>query len=41
LKGEKGSVRELVDIFYENEFYWGGWFDGRCDPMHFESFSKG
>lgn len=36
LKGEKGSVRELVETAYENGFYWGGWFKGRPDGMHFE-----
>ena len=38
LKGEKGSVRELVDIAYQNGFYWGGWFPNRPDGMHFEAF---
>lgn len=38
LKGAKGSVRELVQIAYENGWYWGGWFKGRSDGMHFECF---
>ncbi len=37
LVGEKGSVRELVDIANENGFYWGGHFSSpRFDGMHFE-----
>lgn len=35
LRGEKGSVRELVPIATEHGFYWGGHFT-RCDGMHFE-----
>jgi len=38
LKGEKGSVRDLVEIAYNNGFYWGGWFKSRPDGMHFEAF---
>lgn len=38
LKGQKGSVRELVDIAYQNGFGWGGWFPGRPDGMHFQVF---
>ncbi len=39
LKGKKGCVRELVEIAYENGFYWGGWFgSGRPDGMHFECY---
>jgi len=38
LRGETGSVRELVDIAYENGFYWGGWFNKRPDGMHFEAY---
>lgn len=38
LKGQRGSVRELVDIAYQNGFYWGGWFQTRQDGMHFESY---
>jgi hypothetical protein len=33
--GQKGSVRELVQIANENGFYWGGHFN-RLDGMHFE-----
>jgi len=36
LRDEKGSVRDLVQIAYDNGFYWGGWFNGRPDGMHFE-----
>ncbi len=35
LKGQKGSVRELVKIANRLGFYWGGHF-GRKDGMHFE-----
>lgn len=35
LRGEKGSVRELVPLAHEHGFYWGGHFS-RCDGMHFE-----
>lgn len=35
LVGEKGSVRELVEIANKNGFYWGGHFS-RKDGMHFE-----
>lgn len=35
LKGNKGSVRELVPIANQLGFYWGGHFDRR-DGMHFE-----
>jgi len=38
LKGQKGSVRELVKVAYEHGWYWGGWFKGRPDGMHFEAF---
>jgi len=38
LKSEKGSVRELVEIAYQNGFYWGGWFPNRPDGMHFEAY---
>ena len=38
LKGQTGSVRELVDIAYQNGFYWGGWFPNRRDGMHFEAY---
>ena len=36
LVGEKGSVRELVEIAHRWGFYWGGHFNGRPDGMHFE-----
>jgi hypothetical protein len=35
LVGQKGSVRELVQIANNNGFYWGGHFS-RKDGMHFE-----
>jgi hypothetical protein len=35
LAGQKGSVRELVEIAHANGFYWGGHFT-RQDGMHFE-----
>lgn len=35
LVGQKGSVRELVQLANENGFYWGGHFT-RKDGMHFE-----
>jgi peptidoglycan hydrolase-like protein with peptidoglycan-binding domain len=35
LRGEKGSVRELVPIAHDHGFYWGGHFS-RSDGMHFE-----
>lgn len=38
LKGQRGSVRELVEIAYENGFAWGGWFSTRPDGMHFEAY---
>lgn len=31
-----GSVRELVPAAVEHGFFWGGWFERRQDPMHFE-----
>jgi hypothetical protein len=31
-----GSVRELVPAAIKNGFYWGGWYERRPDPMHFE-----
>jgi hypothetical protein len=36
LRGEKGSVRELVPSANDFGFYWGGHFNGRRDGMHFE-----
>lgn len=46
LVGQTGSTRELVDIAYQNGWYWGGWFGyssssqtgPRSDGMHFECF---
>jgi hypothetical protein len=35
LRGDRGSVRELVPIAQAHGFYWGGHFS-RCDGMHFE-----
>ncbi len=35
LIGQKGCVREMVDIAHENGFFWGGHFS-RLDGMHFE-----
>jgi hypothetical protein len=35
LVGQKGTVRELVQIANDNGFYWGGHFK-RLDGMHFE-----
>ena len=34
--GERGSVRELVQIANQHGFYWGGHFRKRPDGMHFE-----
>ncbi len=39
LVGEQGSVRKLVPIALEHGLYWGGWFQSRPDPMHFEAFT--
>jgi peptidoglycan hydrolase-like protein with peptidoglycan-binding domain len=36
LVGEKGSVRELVQIANRWGFFWGGHYDHRLDGMHFE-----
>ena len=38
LLGQKGSVRELVEIAFEHGFIWGGWFTNRPDGMHFEAY---
>ena len=38
LKGQKGSVRELVQIAIDHGFAWGGWWKERSDPQHFEAF---
>jgi peptidoglycan hydrolase-like protein with peptidoglycan-binding domain len=35
LIGQKGCIRELVQIAHENGFFWGGHFT-RLDGMHFE-----
>lgn len=39
LYGQRGCVRELVDIAVDNGFFWGGWFEPRRDAMHFEAMS--
>jgi peptidoglycan hydrolase-like protein with peptidoglycan-binding domain len=37
LVGQRGSVREMVELAYRHGFYWGGHFgNGRADGMHFE-----
>lgn len=39
LVGEKGCVRELVEIAHQHGFWWGGFWGysgGRADGMHFE-----
>jgi hypothetical protein len=36
LVGEKGCVRELVQLANKWGFYWGGHFKSRLDGMHFE-----
>ena len=36
LVGKHGSVRKLVPLAAEHGFYWGGWYNGRKDGMHFE-----
>ncbi len=36
LRGQKGSVRELVARANDFGFYWGGHFKSRADGMHFE-----
>ena len=36
LKGERGSVRELVSIAADHGLFWGGWYKSRKDGMHFE-----
>lgn len=36
LKGQPGSVRDLVQIANQFGFYWGGHFRSRPDGMHFE-----
>jgi 3D (Asp-Asp-Asp) domain-containing protein/peptidoglycan hydrolase-like protein with peptidoglycan-binding domain len=37
LLGEKGCVRELVEIANKHGFYWGGHFKSPRDGMHFEA----
>ena len=37
LVGEKGSVRELVDLAWEHGWFWGGWYSKRKDGMHLEA----
>lgn len=34
--GERGTVRELVPLSIKWGFYWGGFYHGRKDGMHFE-----
>lgn len=34
--GDRGCVRELVQLANEHGFFWGGHFPGRRDGMHFE-----
>jgi hypothetical protein len=36
LIGQRGSVRELVEVANQHGFYWGGHFPNRPDGMHFE-----
>lgn len=36
LLGEKGAVREMVELANSFGFYWGGHFSRRPDGMHFE-----
>lgn len=38
LVGQKGCVRELVEIATQHGFAWGGWFSTRPDGMHFELY---
>ena len=41
LVGERGCVRELVNIAYDNGFFWAGFWGytgARSDPMHFELY---
>ena len=37
LRGQEGSVRELVKTAERYGFYWGGFFAKRPDGMHFET----
>ena len=34
--GTNGSLVELVPLAAEHGWYWGGWYRGRIDGMHFE-----
>lgn len=40
LRGEQGSVRELVSLANQHGFYWGGHYTSRPDGMHFELAKK-
>lgn len=34
--GQRGSVVELVPLAIKHGLFWGQWYEGRKDPMHFE-----
>ena len=36
LVGEEGSTRKLAEVAGRFNWFWGGWYKGRTDPMHFE-----
>lgn len=36
-RGTAGSVAEIADVCADFGIYWGGWYSGRKDPMHFEA----
>ena len=36
-RGSHGSVAELADFCVDFGLYWGGWYSGRKDAMHFEA----
>lgn len=36
-RGTRGSLRELADYCADFGLYWGGWYQGRKDGMHFEA----
>lgn len=36
-RGSKGSVCELADFCADFGLYWGGWYGGNKDGMHFEA----
>lgn len=40
IRGNKGSVQELVGIANKHGFFWGGHFSNRPDGMHFEIGKK-